>query len=137
MLQVPEYLSKTFRRPCHQLLSRKSIGVESCCSLVGGSPTQPNSVPASPQRSRHFIRLLIKTPFKRKRIGRLAEADDLNSFSLGPIALPNQLVIPPAGISDFSTTADLRPAKNILVAVNAHLDRSTGLLTWTFQSLDP
>jgi hypothetical protein len=63
--------------------------------------------------------------------------DDLNTFSLGPIALPNQVVVPPAGSSDFSTTADLRPANNILVAVNAHLDKSTGLLTWTFQSLDP
>jgi hypothetical protein len=63
--------------------------------------------------------------------------DDLASFSLGPIVLPNQLVIPPSGLSDFSTTADLRPGNNILVALNAHLDKSTGLLTWTFQSLDP
>ncbi|MGC2745706.1 MAG: hypothetical protein WA672_21260 [Candidatus Angelobacter sp.] len=63
--------------------------------------------------------------------------DDLNSFNLGPIALPNQLVIPPTGVTDFSTTADLRPAINILVAINAHLEKSTGLLTWAFQSLDP
>jgi hypothetical protein len=63
--------------------------------------------------------------------------DDLTTFSLGPIALPKQLVIPPPGAADFSTIADLRPANNILVALNAHLDKSTGLLAWTFQSLDP
>jgi hypothetical protein len=63
--------------------------------------------------------------------------DDLSTFSLGPIALTNQLVIPPSGLSDYSTIADLRPGNNILVALNAHLDTSTGLLTWTFQSLDP
>jgi hypothetical protein len=66
-----------------------------------------------------------------------AAGEDLATFNLGPISLPNQLVSPPPGPSDFSTTADLRPSNNILVAINTHLDMSTGLLTWTFQSLDP
>jgi hypothetical protein len=63
--------------------------------------------------------------------------EDLTTFNLGPISLPSQLVFLPPGPSDFSTTVDLRPSNNILVAVNTHLDTSTGLLTWVFQSLDP
>jgi hypothetical protein len=63
--------------------------------------------------------------------------EDLNTFNLGPITFPNQLVSPPPGPSDFSTTVDLRPATDLLVAISTHLDTTTGLLTWTFQSLDP
>lgn len=64
-------------------------------------------------------------------------SEDLTTFNFGPIALPNQLVSPPEGLSDFSTTVDLRPSNNILVTIKTHLDISSGLLTWTFQSLDP
>jgi hypothetical protein len=63
--------------------------------------------------------------------------DDLSTFSFGPIAFTDQLVSPPAGRTDFTTTVDLQPANNLLVQVNAHLDVSTGLLTWRFTSLDP
>src|SRR5439155_5980307 len=62
---------------------------------------------------------------------------DLSTFKLGPIAVPNQIVSPPPGMNDFSTTVDLRPQNNILLAINSHLNGTTGLLTWTFQSLDP
>lgn len=63
--------------------------------------------------------------------------ENLTTFSLGPITFQNQLLSPPPGLGDFSTTVDLRPATNLLVAVSTHLDATSGLLTWTFQSLDP
>lgn len=65
--------------------------------------------------------------------------EDLSTFTLGPISVANQLVTPPPGpgAGDFSTTLDLRPDNNLLLAINTHLDATTGLLTWTFQSLDP
>lgn len=63
--------------------------------------------------------------------------DDLKTFSFGPIAFGNQLISPPSLQASFSTTVDLRPSNNLLVAVTANLDSSTGLVTWKFESLDP
>jgi galactose oxidase-like protein len=63
--------------------------------------------------------------------------DDLTTFSLGLIAIPAHTVSPPSGLTDYTTMIDLRPSNNLLVNVNAHLDLSTGLLTWRFTSLDP
>jgi hypothetical protein len=63
--------------------------------------------------------------------------DDLKSLSIGPVAFGSQLVSPPPFQTDFSTTVDLRPATNLLVAIRANLNSSNGLLTWNLQSLDP
>jgi hypothetical protein len=62
---------------------------------------------------------------------------DLNTFSLGPIGFGNQEIVPPPGLSEFSSYVDLRPATNLIVAVNASLSKATGTVTWTFDSLDP
>ena len=62
---------------------------------------------------------------------------DLSTFALGPINFGSTLLIPPAASTSYATTVDLRPANNLLVSVNAALDMNTGLLTYTFQSLDP
>ena len=63
--------------------------------------------------------------------------ENLSTLTLGPISLPNLLVTPPQGVGNYFTTVDLRPGNNLLVAINANLNIATGLLTWTFQSLDP
>jgi hypothetical protein len=63
--------------------------------------------------------------------------DNLPTFSLGPVTLLGQTVTPPPGAADFSTTVDLTATTGLLVNVNTHLDRSTGILTGTFQSIDP
>jgi hypothetical protein len=62
---------------------------------------------------------------------------NLATFSLGPITFGNETLTPPAASSSYSTIVDLRPSNNLLVKVNAALDRTTGLATWTFTSLDP
>jgi hypothetical protein len=66
-----------------------------------------------------------------------ATNDNLSSFQLGPIAFNGNLLTPPAGLTSFATTVDLRPASNLGVAVNEALNTSTGLLTLSLQSLDP
>jgi hypothetical protein len=65
---------------------------------------------------------------------------DLTTLTLGPINFPNQLVPRPSlplSVAPFTTTLDLRPIKNLLVKINASLNTTTRVLTWTFQSLDP
>jgi len=62
---------------------------------------------------------------------------DLNSFSLGLIVFGSRQVMPTAGLANYSTMVDLRPAKNLLVKIEANLNKTTGLLTWRFTSLDP
>ncbi|MFY9622485.1 MAG: SBBP repeat-containing protein [Pyrinomonadaceae bacterium] len=62
---------------------------------------------------------------------------DFDTFSLGPISFgKDKLIIPPFGLSEFTTDVDLRPANNLIVRINAKLDKPTGLLTWRFTSLD-
>jgi 6-phosphogluconolactonase (cycloisomerase 2 family) len=63
--------------------------------------------------------------------------DDLKTVSLGPINFRDRSISPPPFQTTFATTVDLRPVQNLLVAVNAQLSKSTGLLTWNFKSLDP
>jgi hypothetical protein len=62
---------------------------------------------------------------------------DASTFGFGPIAFGNRLITPPQGLKDFTTDVDLRPEKNILVRINAHLNMGTGTITWSFVSLDP
>jgi hypothetical protein len=65
---------------------------------------------------------------------------DLTTVALGPITLPSGVIaLPPTSslATPLAVTVDLRPAENLLVQVNGSLNASTGLLTWTFQSLDP
>jgi hypothetical protein len=63
--------------------------------------------------------------------------DDAATVALGPIAFGDQVVTPPPFQTSFSTTVDLRPAKDLLVAIDAHLDFASGLMIWTYTSLDP
>ncbi|MGA2261459.1 MAG: hypothetical protein ABSH28_08485 [Acidobacteriota bacterium] len=63
--------------------------------------------------------------------------EDLTTFNLGPIGFGSQLTTPTLGPGAFSTIFDMRPTTNLLVQVDAHLDQSSGLVTWNLQSLDP
>jgi hypothetical protein len=63
---------------------------------------------------------------------------DLDTFNFGPISFGKEkFLTPPAGLSEFIKDVDLRPANNLIVRINAKLDKTTGLLTWRFTSLDP
>jgi len=62
---------------------------------------------------------------------------DLATFSLGPISFGTTYVPVPPGLKSYSTEVDLRPARNILVGVDAALDETTGIITWKLTTLDP
>lgn len=62
---------------------------------------------------------------------------DFSTFSLGPMGFGDKKVVPPPGLTDFVRDVDLRPDKNLIVRIEAHLDKNTGLLTWRFTSIDP
>lgn len=63
---------------------------------------------------------------------------DLDTFKFGPIAFNTTKVTPSLSVSsEFDRNVDLRPAKNLIVRINAKLDKATGALTWKFTSLDP
>jgi hypothetical protein len=62
---------------------------------------------------------------------------DLGSLSLGPIAFGDRTIVPPPGLSSFTTDVDLRPASALVARIAAALDPRSGVLTWRFVSIDP
>jgi hypothetical protein len=62
---------------------------------------------------------------------------DLSTFQLGPVNFGTTVVSPPASLSNWTTDVDLRPANKLIVRINAGLDKNTGIVRWTFTSLDP
>jgi hypothetical protein len=62
---------------------------------------------------------------------------DLNTFRFGNVFFGNTQVAVPEVSDAFVTEKDLRPARDLIVRVSGELDKTTGLLRWTFTSLDP
>jgi hypothetical protein len=62
---------------------------------------------------------------------------DLATFAVGPITFGNKHVTPPSSLSHFTTDVDLRPENDLLVNIDARLNKETGLVTWKFTSIDP
>ncbi len=62
---------------------------------------------------------------------------DLDTFSLGDITFGSSTVTPPTGLSEYSTEVDLRPDKNVVVRIDAGLDKDSGLVTWHLVAIDP
>ena len=63
---------------------------------------------------------------------------DFETFNLGPVFFGvDKKVIPPSGLSEYTADVDLRPQQNLMAHVEAKLDKTTGLVTWRFTSLNP
>ena len=63
---------------------------------------------------------------------------NLDTFELGAVSFgPNTIVSPPPGLSEWTTDVDLRPQQNLIVRVVAALDRTSGVVSWHFFSLNP
>jgi len=63
---------------------------------------------------------------------------DLATFSFQGVQFGSTTLTPPRwGLSEWHETVDLRPAKDLLVQIDAVLDPTTGEITWRFTSLDP
>ena len=62
---------------------------------------------------------------------------DPSTFQLGPISFGPFTLTPPKGSTSFTQAVDLRPNQNVVLNVQAGLNTTSGLATWTFTSLDP
>ncbi len=63
---------------------------------------------------------------------------DLQTVELGPVYFgTDKFAVPPPGVRNWTDTIDLRPAKNLVVAISAGLDLESGVLTWRFRGLNP
>jgi RHS repeat-associated protein len=64
---------------------------------------------------------------------------DWSTFSLGPITIGNTTVAVPAGVSSFATELAYHneDGSALRVDLSAALNLQTGVVTWTFHSIDP
>src|SRR5262249_47492427 len=62
---------------------------------------------------------------------------DFTTFQLGDFGFGSITVHVPEGRTFFSTRIDLRASCGLFVDVAARFDILTGMVTWTFTSLDP
>jgi len=62
---------------------------------------------------------------------------DLANFSLGPVNFGDTTIYPMEGLQEYTVDVDLRPEKVLIVRINAKLDTATGVVAWSYTSLDP
>lgn len=62
---------------------------------------------------------------------------DLSSFRFGNMFVGSRSLHMPTDRQEFVYDLDLRPGRDIIVRIFGKFDQSTGLITWTFVSLDP
>ncbi len=62
---------------------------------------------------------------------------DWSTFGLGDIGFGNITVQVPPGRTSYQTVVDATASVGVLVSIAADLNPLTGLVTWTFTSLDP
>jgi hypothetical protein len=62
---------------------------------------------------------------------------DLSSVRFGPVGFGDRRGGPTGARPAFTTDIDLRPQRNLIVRVDASMNRATGVATWRLRSLDP
>ena len=62
---------------------------------------------------------------------------DWSTFQLGDFSFGGQLYAVPAGLKSYQTRIDARGTTGVYVDVDASFDEQTGVVTWTFTSIDP
>jgi RHS repeat-associated protein len=62
---------------------------------------------------------------------------DWNTFQLGTIGFGSTTISVPAGVSSYSTRVDATASRGVFVDITAGLNLLTGVVTWTFTSIDP
>ena len=58
-------------------------------------------------------------------------------MTLGPIAFSGNLIQPPSGVSSYATSFTPPGVTAYTVHIQASLNTTSGLLTWTFEAIDP
>lgn len=62
---------------------------------------------------------------------------DWSTVSFGSIRLGSRVVHLPPNQQHVNTTVDLRPEQNLIVSIEADVNRATGVVSWRFASIDP
>ena len=123
-------------------------------ALVAGSPIDPNAKAGPPGTgAQNYVSPLQPFPYTifftneataTLRAQKVVVTDQIDTtkfnvstFTFGPITLPQETITPPPGLQNFAATIDLRPGIDLVVRVNANLNASTGVATWTFSSIAP
>jgi hypothetical protein len=77
------------------------------------------------------------TPVAQVTITQTLDSDlDLNTFTLDDINFGTLTLDVPTGVQNYSQRLDLRTTRGVFVDVNADLNTSTRVLTWTFIAID-
>ena len=78
------------------------------------------------------------TPVAQVTITQQLDSDlDLNTFTLNDFGFGDITVDVPTGVKNYSQRLDLRTTRGVFVDVNAGLNTSTGVVSWTFTAIDP
>ncbi len=78
------------------------------------------------------------TPVAQVTITQTLDSDlDLNTFTLDDINFGTLTLDVPTGAQNYSQRLDLRTTRGVFVDVNAGLNTSTRVLTWTFIAINP
>jgi hypothetical protein len=62
---------------------------------------------------------------------------DINTLELGYFSFDDKIVRIPPGRQNYTAEVDLRPSNNLIVRIEATLNKEEGILTWLYTSLDP
>lgn len=62
---------------------------------------------------------------------------DLSTLSFGPVVVADSSLTTPDDTLSFSKQVDLRPERDVIAQIEGTVDESTGIVTWTFTSMDP
>jgi len=63
---------------------------------------------------------------------------DINSFEAGIMKIGDRIIDDiPFNTQNYTWTIDMRPEIDILLEINLKLDKSSGIATWYFKSIDP
>lgn len=62
---------------------------------------------------------------------------DAASFRFAPVRFGGRTIVIPNDLTAYETVVDLRPARNLLVRIEARFNGSTGQILWRLSSLDP
>jgi RHS repeat-associated protein len=78
------------------------------------------------------------TPVAQVTITQTLDTDlDFNTFTLQDFGFGAITIDVPNGAQNYSQRIDLRTTRGVFVDVNAAIETSTGVVTWTFTAIDP
>ena len=62
---------------------------------------------------------------------------DVNTFEAGIIKIGGRIIETPPGMQNYTWTVDMQPEMDLITEIKLTLDKSKGIATWYFRSIDP